>query len=90
MSDEHEPSGPDPEPGAGKGAEGGTGLTIAIVPDACCAMGRCAAAEPGLFDQDPATGTVVLLDATPEPALHASARLCAELCPCGAITVTES
>ncbi|MET7387084.1 ferredoxin [Streptomyces sp. NPDC005385] len=53
-------------------------------------MGRCAAAEPGLFDQDPATGTVVLLDATPEPALHASARLCAELCPCGAITVTES
>ncbi|MFD9397752.1 ferredoxin [Streptomyces sp. NPDC060011] len=88
--DEHGPGGTDREPGAEQGTEGGSGLTIAIVPDTCCAMGRCAATEPDLFDQDPDTGTVVLLDATPAPALHASARLCAELCPCGAITVTES
>jgi ferredoxin len=65
-------------------------LTITVDGDACCAMGRCAATEPDLFDQDPATGTVVLLDPTPSsPGLHASARLCADLCPCGAITVTE-
>ncbi|WP_406475005.1 ferredoxin [Streptomyces sp. NBC_01615] len=67
-----------------------TTITITVDRDACCAMGRCAATEPDLFDQDPATGTVVLLDPTPSsPELHASARLCADLCPCGAITVTE-
>nr|WP_189188789.1 ferredoxin [Streptomyces albiflavescens] len=64
-------------------------LTITVDPDACCAMGRCAGTEPELFDQDPDTGTVVLLDPTPAPARHAAARLCAELCPCGAITLTE-
>lgn len=65
-------------------------FTITVDGDACCAMGRCAATEPDLFDQDPATGTVVLLDPTPSsPELHASARLCADLCPCGAITVSE-
>lgn len=64
-------------------------LTVAVDAAACCAMGRCAATAPEIFDQDPDTGTAVLLDATPPPGLHASARLCAELCPCGAITVTE-
>ncbi|MFI1864738.1 ferredoxin [Streptomyces jumonjinensis] len=64
-------------------------LTVSIDPAACCAMGRCAATAPEVFDQDPDTGTVVLLDATPPPELHAPARLCAELCPCEAITVTE-
>lgn len=64
-------------------------LTVAVDPAACCAMGRCAATAPEIFDQDPETGTVVLLDATPPPESHESARLCAELCPCGAITVDE-
>ncbi len=64
-------------------------LTVAVDPSACCAMGRCAATAPELFDQDPDTGTVVLLDAVPPPTSHAAARLCAELCPCGAITVDE-
>ncbi|MER6997673.1 ferredoxin [Streptomyces sp. NPDC000410] len=71
-------------------ASGESRLTITVDKDACCAMGRCAATEPELFDQDPDTGTVVLLDPTPAPALHASARLCAELCPCGAITVAPA
>ncbi|MGK5642080.1 ferredoxin, partial [Streptomyces sp. URMC 126] len=65
-------------------------LTVAVDPDACCAMGRCAATAPEVFAQDADTGTVVLLDATPPPALHETARLCADLCPCAAITVTES
>ncbi|MFI1002582.1 ferredoxin [Streptomyces galbus] len=64
-------------------------LTVTVDTTACCAAGRCAATEPGLFDQHPETGTVVLLNPTPPPALHASARLCADLCPCGAITVEE-
>ncbi|MFB8773447.1 ferredoxin [Streptomyces broussonetiae] len=65
-------------------------VTVAVDTDVCCAMGRCAATAPGLFDQDPDTGTVILLDATPPPELHDAARLCAELCPCQAITVTET
>ncbi|MEU8983689.1 ferredoxin [Streptomyces sp. NPDC048309] len=64
-------------------------MTVSVDRDVCCAMGRCAEAGPGIFGQDADTGTVVLLDPTPAPALHAAARLCAELCPCGAITVTE-
>ncbi|MFG2311398.1 ferredoxin [Streptomyces sp. NPDC048566] len=84
-----EPAGRTGADGPG-GARDTAGLRVSIVPDACCAMGRCAATEPALFDQDPDTGTVVLLDATPAPALHEAARLCAELCPCGAITVTEN
>lgn len=64
-------------------------LRITVDRDACCGMGRCATTEPELFDQDPTTGTVVLLDPTPPPELHDTARLCAELCPCGAIEVAE-
>ncbi|MFI2640874.1 ferredoxin [Streptomyces sp. NPDC018610] len=64
-------------------------FTVTVDTAACCAMGRCAATEPELFDQDPDTGTVILLDPTPRPELHEPARLCAELCPCGAITVSD-
>ncbi|MEV7090310.1 ferredoxin [Streptomyces sp. NPDC093085] len=64
-------------------------FTVVVDPAACCAMGRCAATAPEIFAQDPGTGTVTLLDATPPPAAHEAARLCAELCPCGAITVDE-
>ncbi|MFG2430826.1 ferredoxin [Streptomyces sp. NPDC048590] len=64
-------------------------LTVSVDTDACCAMGRCAATEPEVFDQDPESGTVVLLRAEPPPALHEAVRLCADLCPCSAITVTE-
>ncbi|MFJ9826265.1 ferredoxin [Streptomyces sp. NPDC101160] len=74
------------EPSAGAPAP----FTVTVDPDACCAMGRCAATAPELFDQDPDTGIVVLLNATPPPEQHETARLCAELCPCAAITVTEA
>jgi len=52
-------------------------------------MGRCAATEPRVFEQDDESGTVVLLQAAPPPELHETVRLCADLCPCTAITVTE-
>ena len=64
-------------------------FTVSVDTDACCAMGRCAAEASEVFDQDPDTGTVVLLDPAPPSALHDTVRLCAELCPCGAIAVTE-
>lgn len=55
----------------------------------CCSSGRCAATEPAVFGQDPLDGTVVLLDAEPPAALTESVLLCADLCPCTAITVTD-
>lgn len=66
---------------------GADGLRVVVDTDACCSMGRCAATAPEVFDQDPDTGTVVVLDPVPPPDLHAAVRLCADLCPCGAITV---
>jgi ferredoxin len=63
-------------------------LTVTVDPGARCGVGRCAATEPRVFDQDPAAGTVVLLDRTPAPPLRESVLLCAELCPCQAISVT--
>lgn len=63
-----------------------TALRVLVSEDACCASGRCADTEPRVFDQD-AEGTVVLLQAEVEGELADAATLCAELCPCGAITV---
>ena len=70
--------------------KGGLGPTVTVDPDACCAMGRCAANAPSLFGQDPTTGTVILLDPHPPAELREVAKMCAELCPCGAIEVMES
>ncbi|WP_326696457.1 ferredoxin [Streptomyces sp. NBC_01754] len=64
-------------------------LTVAVDTDVCCAMGRCAATEPKVFGQATDSGTVVLLLAEPPAELRESVRLCADLCPCSAITVTE-
>ncbi|MFJ3704538.1 MULTISPECIES: ferredoxin [Streptomyces] len=64
-------------------------LRVSVDTDACCSMGKCAATAPQVFDQDDDIGAVVLLQAEPPPELHETVRLCADLCPCAAITVTE-
>ncbi|MFF1832894.1 ferredoxin [Streptomyces sp. NPDC058231] len=69
---------------------GGFGMTVTVDPAACCGTGRCAANAPDVFDQDPDTGTVILLSPHPPAELHEAAATCAELCPCGAIEVVES
>lgn len=61
-------------------------LFVAVDPDACCGVGRCAMTEPSVFAQDDIDGTVVLLDPEPAPRLHDAVLLCADLCPCEAIT----
>jgi ferredoxin len=60
---------------------------VSVDPDACCAAGRCAETEPRLFDQDPVDGTVLLLRSSVDGELAGAARLCADQCPCDAITV---
>ena len=48
-----------------------------------------AASRREIFDQDD-KGLVILLDATPPPALHEAARKAAKLCPARAITIEEA
>ncbi|MFF2196370.1 ferredoxin [Streptomyces sp. NPDC058157] len=54
----------------------------------CIGAGMCAMTAPGVFDQDPDDGLVVLLRTAPDAALLAAARMAAGVCPSGAITVT--
>ncbi|MFE0374741.1 ferredoxin [Streptomyces inhibens] len=53
----------------------------------CVGAGMCALTAPGVFDQDPDDGRVLLLDAEPPPGQVAAAHEAAGLCPAGAITV---
>ena len=56
--------------------------------DLCIGAGQCVLVAPQIFDQDD-RGLVILLDATPPPALHEAARKAAKLCPARAITIEE-
>ena len=56
--------------------------------DLCIGAGQCVLVAPAIFDQDE-RGLVILLDATPPPALHEAARKAAKLCPARAITIEE-
>ena len=56
--------------------------------DLCIGAGQCVLVAPAIFDQDD-KGLVILLDATPPPELHESARKAAKLCPARAITIED-
>ena len=62
---------------------------VAVDEDLCIGAGQCVLVAPQIFDQDD-RGLVILLDATPPPALHEAARKAAKLCPARAITIEES
>ncbi|MEV4976722.1 ferredoxin [Streptomyces scopuliridis] len=64
-------------------------MKITIDEDKCCSAGQCVLAAPEIFDQRDADGVVVLLDATPELAQHASAREAQQICPASAIAIDE-
>ncbi|MEU4410025.1 ferredoxin [Streptosporangium sp. NPDC023963] len=55
----------------------------------CIGAGMCVLTAPEVFDQSEDEGTVVLLDETPPPELHAAARRAGHLCPSGAISVSD-
>ena len=61
---------------------------VHIDEDLCIGAGQCVLVAPQIFDQDD-RGLVILLDATPPPALHEAARKAAKLCPAKAITIEE-
>ena len=64
-------------------------FTIHVDEHKCIGAGQCVLRAPQIFDQRE-DGIVILLDATPPPALHAAARQAADLCPAEAITIEES
>ena len=65
-----------------------SGFKVVVDEDLCIGAGQCVLVAPGIFDQDD-KGLVVLLDATPPPALRDAARKAAKLCPARAITIQE-
>ncbi|MEU8377596.1 ferredoxin [Streptosporangium sp. NPDC048865] len=55
----------------------------------CIGAGMCVLTAPEVFDQSEDEGTVVLLDETPPPGLHAAVHRARQLCPSGAISVSD-
>lgn len=63
-------------------------FTVHVDEDLCIGAGQCVLVAPQIFDQDD-RGLVILLDASPPPALHEAARKAAKLCPARAIAIEE-
>jgi len=64
-------------------------LRVSTDTSRCIGAGMCVLTAPEVFDQSEEDGTVVLLDETPPPELHAAVRRAERLCPSGAISVLE-
>ncbi|MFD0273203.1 ferredoxin [Kitasatospora sp. NPDC127111] len=64
-------------------------MQVSIDQDRCCSSGQCVTTVPEVFEQDDHDGLVRLRLTVLAPAHHADVRLASELCPGGAITVTE-
>ena len=56
----------------------------------CIGAGMCALTAPGVFDQDPDDGRVLLLHAEPPTTHRAAVQMAAGVCPSGAITLPEA
>jgi ferredoxin len=65
-------------------------MKISVDEDRCCGAGTCVLLAPDVFDQREDDGIVILLDAAPAEALHATVREAANVCPAAAITVAET
>jgi ferredoxin len=65
-------------------------MRIAIDTSRCCGAGQCVLSAPEVFDQDEATGIVVLLDATPSKDLEGAVRMAADVCPAQVISIEEA
>ncbi|MEE1783866.1 ferredoxin [Streptomyces sp. SP17BM10] len=64
-------------------------MKVSVDRDRCCSSGLCVSNAPELFDQDDHDSLVRLRRTAFRPEEYPDLRLAAELCPCGAITVTE-
>jgi ferredoxin len=65
-------------------------MHVTVDQDRCCSSGQCVLTAPTVFDQSDDDGVVVLLQADPDPSLHAQLRTASALCPGGAITLVEA
>jgi ferredoxin len=65
-------------------------LKVEVHAEKCVAAGLCVLTEDRVFDQDPDTGTVVLLTDTPDPSLDKNVVEAARVCPALAITLSDS
>ncbi|MET8624351.1 ferredoxin [Kitasatospora sp. NPDC004669] len=64
-------------------------MQVSVDRSRCCSSGMCVMNVPEVFDQDDGDSLVRLRQADIRPDQFADVRLAAELCPGGAITVTE-
>ena len=64
-------------------------MKIQVDSGKCVAAGLCVMAEETVFDQDPETGTVVLLTDEPASEVEESVREAASICPALAISLHE-
>ncbi|MEU9040774.1 MULTISPECIES: ferredoxin [unclassified Kitasatospora] len=64
-------------------------MQVNVDRDRCCSSGMCVTTMPAVFDQDDQDSLVILRQITFRPDQFADLRLAAQLCPGGAITVTE-
>ncbi len=64
-------------------------MRIEVDAGRCVAAGLCVMAEDSVFDQDPDTGTVVVLDDDPAGPAREGVREAARICPALAITLHE-
>jgi ferredoxin len=65
-------------------------MKVNVHPDKCVAAGLCVMAADTVFDQDPDTGTVVLLTDEPDRATEGAVREAAQICPALAISLAET
>jgi ferredoxin len=64
-------------------------MKVTVEEDKCCAAGTCVLIAPEVFDQREEDGIVILLNAEPAENLHDAVRECVNVCPAGAIHVSE-
>ncbi|MFH9352901.1 ferredoxin [Kitasatospora sp. NPDC017646] len=64
-------------------------MQVSVDRDRCCSSGMCVLNVPEVFDQDDQDSLVRLRQSSLRPDQYEDVRLAAELCPGGAITVTE-
>jgi ferredoxin len=64
-------------------------MNITVDEERCCGAGSCVLLVPEVFDQRDEDGIVRLLDAQPPEPLHRAVREAANVCPAGAIEVSE-
>jgi ferredoxin len=64
-------------------------MKVTVDEDKCCGAGTCVLLAPEVFDQREDDGIVLLLDPSPGEDLHDTVREAANVCPAGAISVSQ-